>query len=168
VIEKDAVISKDGKYRYQLTRRWSQVMPMVAFLLFNPSTADASTDDATIRKAMGFASRWDYGGIVVLNLFAYRSRNPDSLGYVDDPVGVDNDWTIMQALDDVSALICAWGCAQYMRSMERQQRKRALLHSIHKLHPGLAMQCLGMGVTGEPYHPLMLAYKTELCGYALP
>lgn len=140
---------------------------MVAFMMFNPSTADASVDDATIRKAMGFASRWDYGGIVVLNLFAYRSRNPDELCFVDDPVGLENDWRIMLALEDVGELICAWGCAQHMRSKQRQERKRALLHSIHKLHPALSLWCLGVGVTGEPYHPLMLAYKTELGGYGL-
>lgn len=75
----DACISPCERYRYWLTRRWDLSLPVVTFLMLNPSTADARKDDATIRKCIGFAKAWGYGGIIVINLFALRSRNPEDL-----------------------------------------------------------------------------------------
>ena len=70
-----AVISQDQLYRYFLWRRWGTGR-VITWLMLNPSTADANTNDATIRKCIGFAKRWGYDGIHVLNLFALRSRDP--------------------------------------------------------------------------------------------
>lgn len=72
-IKKDATISDCGKYRYRLSRIWEPGRPVATFVMLNPSTADATNDDATIRKCMGFARRWNLGGIHVGNLFAYRA-----------------------------------------------------------------------------------------------
>jgi hypothetical protein len=115
-------------------------------------------------RTWGFASRWGYGGIVIVNLFAYRSRDPKALLYVDDPVGPENDWYIMQALQmgGIGELVCAWGCAEHMRGNFRQERKRALLTRIRAVYPALSLRCLGMNKTGEPRHPLMLSYETKV------
>src|SRR5882724_1884503 len=51
-----AVISNCGLYRYRLDRMLRDDHgPTVAFVMVNPSTADATQDDATIRKCIGFA-----------------------------------------------------------------------------------------------------------------
>jgi len=83
-MERDALISPCSQYRYWLLRRWSN-RPLATFVMLNPSTADANSDDATIRKCMGFADAWGLGGIWVVNLFALRSTNP--YGLVSDEVG---------------------------------------------------------------------------------
>lgn len=77
-VPKGAVISQDQLYRYLLWRRWG-TGPVVTWLMCNPSTADATVDDATIRKCTGFAKRWGFDGIHVINLFALRSRDPLAL-----------------------------------------------------------------------------------------
>lgn len=78
-MNKGAVLSDDKKYRYQLWRIWDETKPNVFFLMLNPSTADESKDDATIRRCISFAKDWGYGGIYVGNLFPYRATNPREL-----------------------------------------------------------------------------------------
>ena len=65
-----AIISDCGKYRYQLWRKWDPSLPVVLFIMLNPSQADASEDDPTIRRCINYAKSWGYGGIYVGNLFA--------------------------------------------------------------------------------------------------
>jgi hypothetical protein len=74
-----AVISDCGRYRYQLWRIWDASKPNVLFVMHNPSTADGLKDDPTIRRCIGFARSWGYGGIYVGNLFPYRATDPDEL-----------------------------------------------------------------------------------------
>lgn len=78
-MDKGAIISECGKYRYQLWRIWDDTKPKVLFIMHNPSTADANEDDPTIRRCIGFAKRWGYGGIYVGNLFAFRATDPKDL-----------------------------------------------------------------------------------------
>lgn len=73
-----AMISECGRYRYRLDRRWSDG-PTCCFIMLNPSTADASQDDPTIRRCIGFAKREGCGALVVVNLFSWRATNPDEL-----------------------------------------------------------------------------------------
>lgn len=65
-----AEISACGDFRFQLTRVWDEASPQVCWIGLNPSTADASINDPTIRRMMGFSRQWKCGGIVVVNLFA--------------------------------------------------------------------------------------------------
>lgn len=76
---KGAVISECGKYRFQLWRIWDNSKPMVFWVMHNPSTADESEDDPTIRRIIGFTKSWGYGGLYVGNLFPYRATNPKQL-----------------------------------------------------------------------------------------
>ncbi len=85
-VTKEAVISDCGRYRYRLTRRWGDG-PLLSFIMLNPSTADAEVDDPTIRRCMGFARRDGYGGIVVGNLYAFRTTKPKALFAADNPLG---------------------------------------------------------------------------------
>ena len=104
----DAVISPDGKYRYSLTRQWSD-KPLVAWVMLNPSTADDNADDPTIRRCIAFSINWGFGGLKVYNLFAYRSTNKNVLLTVKDPVGPDNDEFIKSACTFGLKLILGWG-----------------------------------------------------------
>jgi len=53
-----ATISPCGKYRYFLSREIGQELGVATFIMLNPSTADATKNDPTIRKCMGFARKW--------------------------------------------------------------------------------------------------------------
>lgn len=104
-----AILSEDGKYRYQPTRTWDASRPVVTFVMLNPSTADAATDDPTIRKCVGFAKHWGCGGIAVGNLFTFRETSPVAMKRAKDPIGPDN-WDHLKALCCLTDMIfVAWG-----------------------------------------------------------
>src|SRR5690349_21188818 len=96
-MERLAVI--EGAYRYRLDRWWDRALPPLIYIMLNPSTADAERDDATIRVCMGRAKNEGCGGIVVVNLFAYRATKPEDMKRAADPVGPNNDWYILSALE---------------------------------------------------------------------
>lgn len=79
LVESSARFSDCRRYRYTLTRRFADG-PTVAFIGLNPSTADEHADDPTIRRCLGFAKRWGYGELVMLNLYALRSTDPPAAG----------------------------------------------------------------------------------------
>ncbi len=71
-MERSAVLSDCGTYRYALGRIWNPTTPPALFIGLNPSTADARQDDPTIRRCIRFARDWGYGGLLMGNLYAYR------------------------------------------------------------------------------------------------
>ena len=74
-----AVISSCNRYRFQLWRIWDTRLPKVLWIMHNPSIADASNDDPTIRRITQFTKDWGYGGLYVGNMFPYRSTDPKNL-----------------------------------------------------------------------------------------
>jgi hypothetical protein len=156
-----ATFSPDRTYRYALTRRWAAGGQVTAFVMLNPSTADAADDDATIRRCIGFARRWDSAGLLVVNVFGLRSTDPDALATHPDPVGPDNDRVITAALagEPVGQVVAAWGTNRVVHP-DRVQQIRALLHPL-----GLPLMCLGTSLAGHPRHPLYLPGNTPLIPY---
>jgi hypothetical protein len=140
-----------GMYRYHLLRRWGQG-PLVTWIMLNPSTADASENDATIRRCVGFAQTWDYDGIEVVNLFALRAPYPRDLLRHPDPIGPRNDEFLHEVLSAASdnLVVCAWG-DHARRHQHRNQWVRAMLAGL-----GVELQVLGLTGKGEPSHPLRL------------
>lgn len=72
----NAILSEDRKYRYVLSRIWDESKPMVMIIGLNPSTADETKNDPTIIRCIDFAKSWGYGGVYMLNLFAFRATLP--------------------------------------------------------------------------------------------
>jgi hypothetical protein len=79
-VERSARLSECGTWRYYLARHWAPKGEALAFVMLNPSTADATVDDPTIRRCIGFARRDGYAGLVVVNLFALRSTESSTCG----------------------------------------------------------------------------------------
>jgi hypothetical protein len=77
-MHRTALLSPCGTFRYRLGRRWSDG-PTVAFVLLNPSTADEVVDDPTVRRCIRFSERDGYGGLEVVNLYAYVATDPADL-----------------------------------------------------------------------------------------
>ena len=108
-----AVISDCERYRYRLDRSWGSG-PRVCWVMLNPSTADAEHDDATLRKITAYTKRWGYGSLVVVNLFAWRSKDPKALPLADDrgwarAIGPDTDKHIEAAVRESDLVVCGWG-----------------------------------------------------------
>lgn len=160
-----ATFSDCGKYRYRLWRTWDDQAPLMVWVMLNPSTADAEVDDPTIRKCQGFARRHHHGGVVILNLFAWRSTNPKVLPTIADPVGPDNDTHIEAVLRSITPkaesilsrgnVIAAWGADPAAHA-----RGQVVLRRIHAIC-GRAF-CLGTTQGGAPRHPLYPSYETPL------
>jgi hypothetical protein len=149
-----AVIDESGDYRYALWRVWDPARPLLAFVMLNPSTADHRQNDPTIRRCIGFARGWgEAGGILVVNLFAYRSTDPKALRRAADPVGPENDAHLLLAADRCCRIVAAWG-----NGGEHLQRERAVL----QLLASRPIFCLGTTSLGKPRHPLYVAASTSL------
>jgi hypothetical protein len=161
-IERGAEMSVNQRYRYALTRRWREQPGGLLWIMLNPSTADAMKDDATIRKCMGFARRWGYGQITVVNLFAFRSTDPDALMVANDPVGPDNDHWIAKCAAEATGVAVGWGGS----GPPDMTCKRALAVQAILGESGVREAvCIGFTATGMPRHPSRPPYASELAVY---
>lgn len=145
MIAKSALLSPCGTYRYWLSRVWDESLPACAFIMLNPSTADAEKDDPTIRRCIGFAESWGYGALNVYNLFALRSTKPQVLYAHSDPVGPDNDAHLSQ-IPESACVVAAWGNHGDFRSRS---------FSVRRMFKG-RLKNLGLSLQGQPLHPLYL------------
>ena len=152
-MHKAAILSVCGTWRYTLERVWDASKPLVVFILLNPSKADAEVDDNTLRRGIDFARRWGYGGVVFVNLFAFRSTDPKNLSYSDGIVGPDNDRHILEQVARADRVVLAWGA-----NGGHLQRDKEVL----KLLEGITLWHLGLTKDGHPKHPLRLAKTTRL------
>lgn len=156
VFDRGATLSLCGRYRYRLWRVWDRTLPMVVWVMLNPSTADASNDDLTLKKVQGFSRQWGFGGVIVVNLYAWRETDPDALTARSlegaDVVGPENDLHLRAAMQDAHLVLCAWGAHTVSRA-----RAAAVLAMVPET---VACECLGRTSGGAPRHPSRLAYAT--------
>ena len=151
---KDAIVSPCGSYRYLLQRSWDVKLEAVCFVMLNPSTADASVDDPTIRRCLGFAQRLGFGQLEVVNLFALRATDPEKLRKHHDPVGPENDEQIVAATYVCNLTICAWGSNGGYKDRDKTVLK--LLRDN-----GIKPHALRANKDGHPAHPLYLPYLVK-------
>ena len=150
-MQRIAQFSSCSNYRYSLSRTWDSSLDQVLFIGLNPSTADDHVDDPTVRRCIGFARRWGFGGCILVNLFAYRTTDPGGLTKVDDPIGPDNDHWIAVEQSRANRVVCAWGNHGVLL-----KRDEAVCSNLSHVY------CLGLTKAGCPRHPLYLAAKTPL------
>lgn len=136
-----------GEYRYTLTRVWDTALPIITFVLLNPSTADAVELDPTMRRCVGFAKREGYGGMKIVNLYAFRTKDPKEMLAAVDPVGPENDGVLARVAGTV---VAGWGTNA---SPARVAHVLALLPQLH---------ALGLTKNGHPRHPLYVRADAPL------
>jgi hypothetical protein len=154
-LERDAVISDCGRYRYLLRRTWNHDRPRALFIMLNPSTADAEIDDPTIKSCIRLSKGLGYGSLEVVNIFGWRAADPDELPKQADPIGPMNERIVAAAIMRCDVVICAWGA-----NAMAQRKANFLCNLIRSYRP--AVYCLGTTKSGSPKHPLYIKSGTPL------
>lgn len=153
-VDRGADFSGGGIWRYRLWRIWNTAMPVLIFVMLNPSTADENENDATVERCERRARRLGFGGVVVYNVFAFVSTDPDALKLTLDPVGPLND-SRLDAIPDLypnRVVVCAWG-------KHAGKRGRDVADKLAKHSP---LYCLKVNKDGSPQHPLYLRNDAPL------
>jgi hypothetical protein len=165
-MERKTIFSFDRLYRYTLWREWdvgsltgcSDDLPNShAYLMvigLNPSTADETKDDPTIRKCIGFAKRWGYGALCMTNLFAWRSTDPRQMKFAERPIGEDNQHHLLSCAYEAGMVLAAWGA--HGKHMHQDLTVGDWLREI-----GTQLYCLKKNADGSPMHPLYVPYGTK-------
>lgn len=148
---KDAILSDCEKYRYMLRRVWDRKKPVCLFIGLNPSTADATEDDPTIRRCVRFADDWGYGTLMMGNLFAFRATDPKQMISAINPVGPLNDRWLKEIAKGCGIVVAAWGNNGSLNARD---------HEVRRMMP-VQMHHLGLTKNGQPRHPLYLKADTK-------
>jgi hypothetical protein len=157
-MRRGATFDPSMRFRYALWRTWDARGRRVAFVMLNPSTADKSEDDPTIRRCMGLARDRGFGKMWAVNLFGYRTPTPGQLRRVPDPIGPDNDRHLRAVCGRADVVIAAWGVHGALMGRDRvvagwlARRRRPVL-------------CFGTTKAGHPRHPLYLPRDAPLEPY---
>jgi hypothetical protein len=136
-----AEISSDNRYRYRLTRGWDTTLPTITFVLLNPSTADAKSHDRTLGRCVYFAKREGFGSLLIVNLYAFRTKDPKVMLATADPIGPENDRVLAEVTGTV---VAGWG------TNADQARVTTAVALLPRLY------ALGVTKHGHPQHPLYI------------
>lgn len=159
----NAVISPCGIYRYRLDREIAAGLlapptgGRVLWVMLNPSTADASNDDPTMRRVIDFSRKFGFTGLTVVNLFALRATKPTALLEHDDPIGPECDHHIELALLQSAAVICAWGSSVPKTYASRPSTVLSMIRAS-----GTEPSALGTTEAGYPRHPLYMPKNANM------
>lgn len=154
--ESGAIFDPQRSYRYLLWRQWQRDSESICFIMLNPSTADAHHTDPTIARCIAFAKKWGFGGLEVVNLFAFRSTLASRLAKVRDPVGRHNDYFLRQFAAGKRMVVLAWGNHGLLKD-----RHSAVIEMLTKDGHASKLHHLGMTRFNQPRHPLYVKAMIE-------
>jgi hypothetical protein len=146
-----AYFSANRRFRYTLVREWDAAKPKVAFIGLNPSTADETEDDPTIRRCIAYAKAWGKGGLLMLNMYAYRATKPKDMWAAEkrgvDIIGGQENW-----VESLKRYATYHACDLAVAAWGRHGMKRG----PHLSAQWPSLTCLGFNDDGTPKHPLYL------------
>lgn len=154
-----AIISPCGEYRHRLEREVLESGIVVALIGVNPSTADATVNDATIRKDIGFAMRHGWKRIIKGNVFAFRATNVKRLRTVASHGHSINEYHLRKICEDADLIIPCWGDRT---KLPKELRPRLGITLDLLRASGKPIMCFGLTKIGDPRHTLMIPYDTPL------
>ncbi|MES2590879.1 MAG: DUF1643 domain-containing protein [Bacteroidota bacterium] len=156
-----ATLSECRKYRYALWRIWDTDKDNIMFIGLNPSIADETKDDPTTRRCVQFAKDWGYGGVYLVNLFAYRTKSPSDLWVAPFPISepkdpsVNDNW-LKGTAEHCTKIVFSWG-----NDGDLNQR----YIEVQKMFP--ESFCFGLTMSGQPKHPLYISGDTPLLPFSV-
>lgn len=147
--------SSDRRHRYSLVHRWNPLFGerLILWIGLNPSTADEAQLDPTLTRIRTFSQREGFDGFWMANLFGLRTPYPKEMMADPDPVGAENDASLLAAADRCEKIVAAWGASGVY-----QERADAVV----RLFAGRKLWCLGTTQEGHPRHPLYVAGSQKL------
>jgi hypothetical protein len=143
-----ASFDRTRQYRWELHRRWGPGDRTVTWVMLDPSVADESADDQTLRRITAFSRHWGFDALAVVNLFSLASTSPTLLGRHPSPVGARTNATIARLAGRSTAVVAAWGA-------DRAAATGLLPSAL----------CLGLTADGSPRHPLYVPSATRPVPY---
>lgn len=144
-IKSGASFSDCRQYRYALWRIWDESKPLVMFIGLNPSTANESNDDPTIRRVKAIAENLGYGGVYMMNCFAYISTDPKLLKTNPMSAEWNNNMLTTTAYKCDGNVIFAWGNFKVVTETGRDKE-------LIEMFPNA--KALFINKNGSPKHPL--------------
>lgn len=145
---KSAILSKNRKHRYLLSRIWDLDNENILFIMLNPSSADEDIDDATTTKVISFSKKWGYGGLHICNLYTYRTSSPKKLFSVQKNKRGSNKSEIKKYAKKCSKIVYAWG------------NKEKVPPWLNQMVPNPSF--IELSKEGVPKHPLYLKSNLKL------
>ena len=147
---KIAKFSKDKKYRYSLSRKWSE-KEQVLFILLNPSKGDGINDDPTIRRLISISKNLGYGGFMVVNLYTIITPMRNKLYEKKRKFSKKNKNLIFNLIAQYKTIIYGWGATENEPIWLTNTIKNPMCFQINK--------------NGSPKHPLYLKKSSSLREY---
>jgi hypothetical protein len=147
-LQRSAVIL-DKLHRVELRRVWNDTLPMLVVCMLNPSDADHEREDPTLHVLIYFAKFWGFGGLLIVNLYSYRTSKPAEMFAMGGAaIHVENERyvnsAVVYARDHGGQLLAAWGNDGQDRAMFFTSWARQYVDLI----------CLGTTQSGAPKHPM--------------
>ena len=160
---RSAAFSPCRQWRYHLQQVWDESRPNLLWLMLNPSTADETQNDPTVERCEMRAHMWNYGGVEVYNIFAFRATDPKNMKAAEDPVGPENDkWLAKFAIKSQQTLaIAGWG-----NHGSHQNRNRDVIKILNQKMADV--KALKINASGDPKHPLYIGYSQQPVPFLSP
>ncbi len=156
-----ATLSPCGKYRYTLFRKFKNTGKKILFVGVNPSTANATDDDATVRRWISFAKREDCAEMWVGNISPFRATNPGELSkpesYVPPSIQMVNTEALHQMANDADMIVACWG--------NNISLIMGAHYDVERFINGREVLCFGLTASKHPKHPLRIRNDTPLVPY---
>jgi hypothetical protein len=149
-----AEFSQCRKFRYALWRIWDEAKPLVMFIGLNPSTANESDDDPTIKSICRISKYNGYGGVYMMNCFPYISTDPAKLAI--HQCSSYNDLFIEDVATNCKDVVFAWGGFRVVKDLGIDKK-------LSEKFPDA--KALFVNKDGSPKHPLYVKSETKLINY---
>lgn len=148
-------------YRLVLWRVWTPgANPrLLSLTMLNPSKADHSLNDPTMKSCIRLAKLLGFDGIIITNLFAYRATKPSDLKAADRIIGPGNNLWIEAAAWICDVVAAGWGANGKLRGRDRE-----VVDILRRDKDVMSFRLLQ---DGAPEHPLYIPSEVKNIGLVL-
>lgn len=148
-----------NQWRYLLSMGWDLSKKKLVFVMMNPSDDKDYKKNPSVRRCCRIAEEHGYGGIRILNLFAFRSMHPQNFlggGKTEEHkhVGPETDDYIREFTKD-QYVVFAWG------SSAPDWR----IKEVKEMVEATGTFCLAKTKDGKPMHPIANLAGKRLINY---
>ena len=158
-----ATLDSTRRHRYSLTREVADAPRggrPILFCGYNPSTADETADDPTLRRETGFTRALNGEYLIKVNLLTYRAADPNEIDFIEAERTFEEN---VARVADLAALtlqaggtiIAAWGAPKGPKNVQALAAEAARM-LIDENQVGVRWRSFGLTKGGDPKHPLYL------------